>query len=242
MHVNPSSQAVGDILREEETRYDDENIIERLPKEGSKFHVAGWVSWYAKCDKSEFYNDEEDEIEQPLMPPKPRRRLKTETEAEYHQRVLDWEAQKPHQVEKRVAGNHITQKYYTERLLLVYIDAVQKLRYTYGGSWYLQEDEDPSHGMRKEGLARQLKELNWIENLKHPVQPPDLNPIEACWNIVKNRLRRRILYGDEDMRAAIQEEWDKVTMQEIRARISNMPGRCERLTKNGGKAIKTALW
>ncbi|KAH7317430.1 hypothetical protein BKA65DRAFT_411190, partial [Rhexocercosporidium sp. MPI-PUGE-AT-0058] len=71
---------------------------------------------------------------------------------------------------------------------------------------------------------------------------PDLNLIKACWNIIKNRLRRRIFYRDEDIRAAIQEEWDKVIMQEIRARISNMPSRCDRLIKNGGKAIKTAFW
>lgn len=106
----------------------------------------------------------------------------------------------------------------------------------------MQEDGDPSHGMRREGLAQQLKEANWINNLKHPAQSPDLNPIEACWNILKNRLRRRIFYGDEDMRACIQEEWDKITMQEIRRRIGGMPSRCKRLTNNGGKAIKTALW
>src|ERR1700712_1085558 len=46
MHIDPSSQAVVDILREQGTRYDDENIRERLPKEGGKFHVAGWVNWY----------------------------------------------------------------------------------------------------------------------------------------------------------------------------------------------------
>lgn len=129
MHVDLSSQVVvGDILREEGTRYDDENIMERLPKEGSKFHVAGWVNWYAKCDKLEFYNDEEDTVEQPPMPPKPRRRPKNETEEQYNQRLLEWEALKPHEVEKKVSGNHMTQKYYVERLLPVYIDAVQQLR------------------------------------------------------------------------------------------------------------------
>ena len=28
-------------------------------------------------------------------------------------------------VEKKVSGNHMTQKYYTERLLPIYIDAIQ---------------------------------------------------------------------------------------------------------------------
>ncbi|KAH9203355.1 hypothetical protein DL95DRAFT_274595, partial [Leptodontidium sp. 2 PMI_412] len=69
-----------------------------------------------------FYNDEEDTVEQPPMPPKPRRRPKNETEEQAQ----------------------------------------------HGGEWYLQEDGDPSHGMRRKGLAQQLKEANWIDNLKHP--------------------------------------------------------------------------
>ena len=72
----------------------------------------------------EFYNDKEDTIEQPLMPPKPRRRPITETEAEYLARVKEWEATKPQKVEKTVKDNHMTQKYYTERLLPIYIDIV----------------------------------------------------------------------------------------------------------------------
>ena len=216
--------------------------MERLPKEGGKFHVAGWVNWYEKCDKLEFYNDEEDEIEQPPMAPKPRRRPTRESEAQFQQRLVEWEATRPHLIEKKVQGNHMTQKYYTERLLPVYIDAIDRLKGRYGGTWFLQEDGDPSHGIRKEGLAQQPKDRRNCQNITHPAQSPDLNPIEACWNILKNRLRRRVFFGDEDMRAAIQEEWDKITMEEIRKRISELPERCERLRNNGGRAIKTALW
>ncbi len=96
--------------------------------------------------------------------------------------------------------------------------------------------------MRKEGLAQKLKKENSISNFKHPAQSPDLNPIEVIWNIIKQRLRRRIFYSDEEVKEALQEEWSKVTQQEIQKRISDMPGRCLRLTKNSGKAIKTALW
>ena len=96
--------------------------------------------------------------------------------------------------------------------------------------------------MRKQGLAHKLKEENWIVNLKHPAQSPDLNPIEAIWNIIKQRLRRRIFYSEEEIKEALQEEWSKVTMTEVRKRISQMPGRCSCLIRNGGKPIKTALW
>jgi hypothetical protein len=62
------------------------------------------------------------------MPSKPRRRPKTESEDDYQRRLKGWEAQKPHKVEKKVSGNHMTQKYYTERLFPVYINAVQQQR------------------------------------------------------------------------------------------------------------------
>jgi transposase len=79
-------------------------------------------------------------------------------------------------------------------------------------------------------------------NLKHLAQSPDLNPIEGIWNIIKQRLRRRVFYSDEEVKAALQEEWDKITMQEIRKRIATMPRRCTRLVNNKGMLIKTALW
>jgi len=176
------------------------------------------------------------------MPPKPRRRPTTESEEEYQARLREWEALKPHKVDVKPQGNSMTQKYYTDRLLPVYIDAIQKARMRDPGPWLFQEDGDPLHGMRKEGLAKRLKDENWITNLKHPAQSPDLNPIEAIWNIIKQRLRRRIFYSEEELKQALQEEWSKVTMIEVRTRISQMPGRCARLVRNGGGPIKTALW
>jgi hypothetical protein len=100
-------------------------------------------------------------------------------------RVLEWEALLPHEQEVKLKGNAMTQKYYTERLLPIYIDAVNKARLRDPQCWLLQEDNDPSHGSKKEGLAQQLKQANWIDNIIHPAQSPDLNPIEASWNIIK---------------------------------------------------------
>ena len=167
-HIDPSAQQAPGILRELGKRYDDKNIVERGEKEGVKFHVAAWITWFDKAEKLEFYYDEEEHEEQPPMPPKPRRRPKTESPDEYQARLREWEALKPHKVDIKPQGNSMTQKYYIERLLPVYIEAMQKARLKDPGNWLLQEDGDPSHGMRKEGLARRLKDENWIVNLKHP--------------------------------------------------------------------------
>lgn len=112
------------MTRELGTRDDPENIEERPPLAGVRFHIAAWISWWGKADKLEFYNDEEDTIERPLYPQRPRRRPTTESADEYEQRVKEWEAGKPHAVETKVQGNAMTQKYYVERLLPIYCRAM----------------------------------------------------------------------------------------------------------------------
>ena len=64
-HIDPASIKTGSILREEGTRNDPDNIQEKPKLEGNKLHVAGWVNWWAKCEKLEFYHDEEDHTERP---------------------------------------------------------------------------------------------------------------------------------------------------------------------------------
>lgn len=79
-------------------------------------------------------------------------------------------------------GNVMTQKYYYERLLPVYIQAIKDARNQDSENsqkWILQEDNDPSHGHKKKGLAHHLKELDSVKTLVHPAQSPDLNPAEG---------------------------------------------------------------
>ncbi|KAL8653324.1 MAG: hypothetical protein Q9210_002165 [Variospora velana] len=134
-HVDPTSTAPPLTTPEQGTRDKPENIVERLPLQGVRFHIAAWISWWGKSDKLEFYNDEEDKVEHPPYPTKPRRRPTTETEEEYQARVLEWEAGKPHAVEAKVQGNAMTQKYYVERLLPIYCDAVEKMRLIDDKTW-----------------------------------------------------------------------------------------------------------
>jgi hypothetical protein len=243
-HVDPAAQGVGHILREQGTRYDPENIQERPALEGSKLHVAGWINWHAKAEKLEFYNDEEAYIEKPKRPRKPRRR-KAESDNKWERRLAEWQASIGHEKEVKPKGNAMTQKYYVERLLPVYCNALQKLR-AEGGSclsdWLLQEDGDPSHGMRKHGLAGMYKEANWIPSIIHPPQSPDPNPIEGVWCILKQRIRKRQWHSLEELKEVLQDEWSKITMEEVRARIREMPARCKQVITSGGKPIKSDLW
>ena len=155
---------------------------------------------------------------------------------------MEWEAKKPYNVEVKVKGNAITQKYYIDRLLPVYIEAVESIRLIDDKLWLLQEDRDPSYGMKKRGLAEEYKEAHNIQNLSYSAQSLDLNPIEGIWNIIKQRLRRRIFDSEEEMKEALQEEWDKITMEEIRHCIADMPRRCAELVKYSGKPIRGNKW
>ena len=243
-HIDPGSTAQGWILREQGTRYDAENIQERGSKQGNKLHMAGWINWYQKSPELTFYNDEEDTTTKPKRPRKPRK-TKYQTQEEYDLQVLHWEASQPHEKEVKTKGNSMTEEYYCENILPLYIKAVHDLRRDELGipnTWLLQEDGDPSHGLRTQGLAYHLKYKNQVDNLQHPAQSPDLNPIEAIWNILKQRIRRRVWRSLEELKDIAQEEWKKITMQEVRARIADMPRRCQLLVKTGGKAIKSAEW
>ena len=60
--------------------------------------------------------------------------------------------------------------------------------------------------MRKAGLAREYKDTYNIQNLAHPVQSPDLNPIKGIWAIIKQRLRQRIFDSKKEIKKALQKE------------------------------------
>jgi hypothetical protein len=243
-HIDPSSFRVGEILRERGHRYDLENIQQRSQKSGVKLHIAAWINWHAKAEKLRFYHDEEEYIQKPPRPRKPRKR-KTETNKEFADRIMEWEAQIHHDQNVKLQGNAMTQEYYTENLLPDYCEIVTKLRNIrdpWAFPWSLQEDGDLSHGMRKVGLAQKLKFHWWIPNFDYPAQSPDLNPMEAIWNILKQRMRRRIWETEEELKEVLQDEWSKITMQEVRARISDMPRRCKLLVKTGGLPIKSVQW
>ena len=95
--------------------------------------------------------------------------------------------------------------------------------------------------MCKDGLAREYKTYHNIRNLKHPAQSPDLNLIKGIWNIIKQCLRYKRFDTDKDVKKALREEQDKVTLEEIQKRIGSMPERYAHLKNTKGKPIKCAL-
>lgn len=240
-HFDPDQTFQERILREEDTRYEPENMQSLPDMKGVKLHIAASISWHHK-GSSQFYNDEHDKPDIEVKKPSKPRRSKYQTEEIYRQRIAEWKASLPHDVEIKSKGNSMTQVYYTERLLPMYVDELQQCR-MHDRYCLLQEDNDPSHGTRStDNIVRSFKAVNWIETLIHPPQSPDLNPSEGVWNILKLRFIRRSCKSLSELKSIILEEWDAITMDEIRARISEMPRRCEAMRNKGGKRHRSKLW
>ena len=243
-HIDPSQWAHEQVLREEGTRLEPENLQE-VPSslKGCKVHCAAFVNWH-KIGPLQFYNDEKAEpIMEVRQDPKPRRHPKHGNEEEYQQRLREWEANLPKKPDVKVPGNLMTQAYYTDKLLPGYVNAIRDAQIKGREHAILQEDNDPSHGTRSlNNVAAKLKKDKNIELLKHPANSPDLNPIEACWNILKQCIKRRFWRNLDEFRRIVLEEWSRIKIGEVRARISEMQWRCQQLTTNGGSRIKSDLW
>ena len=113
------------------------------------------------------------------------RKSKYEDQQQYEQRLIEWEASQPVEMDIRPKGNSMNQTYYTEHILPIYINATQSIKRAYGNA-ILQEDKDSSHGTRSAiYLPQSLREHEGIQSLFHPAQSPDLNPIEALLGHVK---------------------------------------------------------
>ena len=105
-------------------------------------------------------------------------------------------------------------------------------------SWILLEDNDRAHGTRSKPTSQvnQTKLRLGITCESNPPASPDLNPIEGIWRSIKQRLKNRgVFFNKEDLRRAIEEEWDKISLEEINKLISTMPARVQAvLARNGG--------
>ena len=231
----------GCILCKLGTRYNTKNIQQRPKKSSICFHIAAQINQYTKAEKLEFYNNKNNSIQKPKRPSKPRR-LRYKLDKEFNTRILGQQALLPYKQEVKPKGNTITQKYYTKRLLPIYVNAIQKACLQDLQNWLLQEDNNPSYRTKKEGLAQQFKRSNWVDSLVHLAQSPNLNSMEGIWNILKQRVCRCTWNSIEELKEILQDEQSKITMQEVCKHISNILGWCQLLVKTSGKPIKSVWW
>jgi transposase len=106
--------------------------------------------------------------------------------------------------------------------------------------YILLEDNNKMHDTRSKPISQvnQTKLRLGITCESNPPASPDLNPIEGIWRTIKQRLKTRGIFFDKsELRRAIEEEWDKITLQEINELISTMPARVAALMASNGGSI-----
>jgi hypothetical protein len=107
--------------------------------------------------------------------------------------------------------------------------------FTEGNDWGLYvEDRSPVHGTKKKLV--EAKQMLAIPLHDRPASSPDLNPIENVWRIMKQRIKARPRFPCtlEEMKVAVQEEWDKLKPAEWNKYIDSMPQRICQLKQRKG--------
>jgi hypothetical protein len=73
-----------------------------------------------------------------------------------------------------------------------------------------------------------------------PPFPPDLNPIERVWHIIKNYLQDNYpeVMQYDALRAVVKDAWDKVGRHEFEELIHSMQDRCQVVIDAEGRFTK----
>jgi hypothetical protein len=196
---------------------------------------------YNRKGRLHFYKDPQEPSQKAYKPRKPRRTM-YQTDQQYKDILKAWEAAQP-DAEVIPKGNAMSQQFYAKEILPKHIEQIKAWEAYFHKRFYLQEDGDPSHGNKsKDNPCARLKRNADLQILIHPVQSPDLNPIEACWQIIKQRLRGNTWTSVAEFKEAIQREWDRITIAQIRRRIREMPWRCKRVQELKGERVRSELW
>lgn len=125
-------------------------------------------------------------------------------------------------------------EYFLEPIVKPFFD-VQRKKGVF--EWIFQEDNEGAHGTKSDlNAPNDFKNEYKIRQLKprHPANSPDLNPIEGVWRIIKQRVKKRKAKNEQELRQYIEEEWEKLTIQEINNLILSMEDRVNQCIEREG--------
>jgi transposase len=89
---------------------------------------------------------------------------------------------------------------------------------------------------REELVLVEAKRTLGIPLHERPPNSPDLNPIENVWRVMKERIKARDVFLStlQEMKTAVQEEWDRLKPEEWNKYIDSMPERIRQVKQRKG--------
>ena len=104
---------------------------------------------------------------------------------------------------------------------------------------YFMQDGAPGH--RARGTLAELRERG-IRVIFWPPYSPDLNPIENCWNWMKDYIEDKWGLQEkpsyDNLRRYVQEAWDALPNEYWRKLLDSMPARCQAVIDANGMHTK----
>ena len=84
------------------------------------------------------------------------------------------------------------------------------------------------------------KKRNELKCLEWPAQSPDFNPIENLWMILKRQISTRDPPAKtvKELKAVVQEEWKKISVDNVKHLGKSMPKRAKLVIKAKGFGTK----
>lgn len=105
------------------------------------------------------------------------------------------------------------------------------------GGFYYQDDNATAH---RAATVKNFLAAEGIHCLPWPAQSPDMNPIEHMWDVLGRRIQERSPPPStlQELRLALQHEWDAIPQEIVRDLIQGMPRRISALLQSGGSHTK----
>jgi hypothetical protein len=104
-----------------------------------------------------------------------------------------------------------------------------------GRSFVLEEDGDSGHGPGKSNPVRTWKEEHGLKSFFNCPRSPDLSPIENCWLVPKQYIRKYPHWDLDTLRDLIEEGWEQLSQETINRWVESIPQRLHDVIKMEGK-------